>query len=387
MLALSAAELRAYENTLAGVYTKQIRVAILDRRGDVVEDVSSAFHDGSITVDAAQDVSRRGDLQLLDPKHRFGFDADTYQGGDLDLSRMVRVFWIVNSDLLAHRVSVPVHTGPITRLRREGPMVTIEAQGMEVYGLKPSQRTLTLKKGLRRTTAIRTILEQLMGETRMSIPHSNHRLPESLSITRQDQPWKVAQKLAKSLGKQLYYDGSGTAVLRATPERPAWEFIAEGVDDNAAFGTSRLTSGITTESDLSKVVNYVRVIGRVPKGKKTPVAAAAVADRAHPLSPWQLGPPGAPMYLTLEIQNNHLRTAKECLDVAQDELARRLKLVAEVSFSASPVPHLDPYDVVRAESQFEVVEKRLDRFVLPLGLGGDMEVGYNAAWKLRKRHR
>jgi hypothetical protein len=129
MLALSAAELRAYENTLAGVYTKQIRVAILDRRGDVVEDVSSAFHDGSITVDAAQDVSRRGDLQLLDPKHRFGFDADTYQGGDLDLSRMVRVFWIVNSDLLAHRVSVPVHTGPITRLRREGPMVTIEAQG------------------------------------------------------------------------------------------------------------------------------------------------------------------------------------------------------------------------------------------------------------------
>ena len=139
-----------------------------------------------------------------------------------------------------------------------------------------------------------------------------------------------------------------------------------------------------TSADLTEVVNQVKVTGRTPKGKKQPVSGLATADRNHPLSPWELGPPGAPMYLLKEVQNDHCRTDAECTKLARAQLARGLDLSREVAFDAAPVPFLEPLDKIAVHTDFETFSSRLETFVLPLGLGGPMQVGYSGPYRLHK---
>lgn len=380
LLPIASSQVGPYRRTLTGVYTKRIKVVVLDRSGDVITPITQGFRDGQIVVDQDTDVDRSANLTILDPQHRFGFDADTYSGGILDLTRMVRVWWQIDSDLLAKPVTIPVFTGPIIRLQRDGALITIEAQGKEVYGLGENRRTLTIKKGTRKTEAIKTILRELMGETRMDVPDLPARLPKDLVVSKKDRAWPEAQKLAQAVNRQLYYDGSGTARLRPRPKKAVWTF-------NGGENGGELTTGVTTSSDLTKVVNHVRVVGPKPKGKKQPIIGTATANRNHPLSPWKLGPPGAPKYLTKEINNEHIRTQKEANDLAEDTLDAGLKLVHEVSFQCSPVPGLDPGDLVAVRTEHESLTTGLRSFTLPLGLGGDMVVGKRSTKGLRARRR
>lgn len=374
--ALNGAQQRAYADALRGVCTKRIRVSLLDRKGDVVEDLSRWFHDGQVIVDSEQDVTRSATVTILDPKRRFGFDADTYQGGDLDLSRQIRVLWQVGGSGLVKPVTVPVHSGPVTRVQRDGPLLTIEAQGKELFGLTPTNRTLTIRKGTKRTDAIKTILRERMGVTRLGqIPDLRAKLPDDLVVGPNDLAWVKAKRLAKSLNRQILFGGDGIVYLRPWPEGVQWRFGADG--------QGGLTKEPTTTADLQAVKNHIKVTGATPKGKKHPVKGSATADRAHPLSPWQLGPPDAPMWLIEEIHNEHLRTDRECDEFAETRLKQLLRLTRDVVFDASPVPHLEWGDQIRLDTPFEQMTTRLDKFTLPLGLGQSMNVGYVDPYKFK----
>jgi hypothetical protein len=380
LLDLPAEEWNAYKSTITGVSTKRLMLSLMDRAGNPIENLSGAFIDGSVTIDATTDVSRSAELQILDPFHRYGFDADTYQGGDLDLTRQIRGWWITDSELLSRPVQQPVFYGPITRLGRDGPIVNIEVQDPAVYGLQPAKRTLVIKKGARRTHAIKVILRERMGITRLAIPDLPGRLAADLVIHPKDLPWKEAQKLADSLNRHLYFDANGFGRLRAFPDSVAWRF-------RSGIRGGSLTSHLATESDLTQVINRVVVKGRTPKGKKDPISYVAVADESHPLSAQKLGPPGAPMWRTEERQNDHFRTVRECREYAERRLARGLRLGRQVQFTAAPVPHLEPEDIIAATTDFEEVETRLDTATLPLGPGGDMQVGYTGPYRLHRQKR
>lgn len=368
----------AYERSLVGIATtKRIRVAVVDRAGEAVANLTGAFMDGQVTLDARGDVSRSGSFTVLDAGRRFGFDADTYSGSDLDLTRMIRAWWVTDSDILEDSVTCPIFTGPITRLARSGPVVTIEAQSKEVYGLARGGRTLTIKKGARKTDAIRTILRERMGETRMAIPDLPAKLSANVVIRPRDQAWKVAQKIAQSMGKQLLYTADGVARLRELPDKPAWAFTAEGA-------LASLITEPETEADLTEVVNQVKVTGRTPKGKKQPVSGVATAEPSHPLSPWKLGPPGGPMFMLKEVSNDHCRTDAECLKLAKQHLERGLKLGRDVAFDAVPIPFLEPLDKVIVRTPFESLDCRVETLTLPLGLTGNMQFGYSGPYHLRK---
>lgn len=376
--ALTVAETRAYRDTIRGVHERRIRAALLDRAGNTVANLTQVI-DGQVIVDANQDVTRQTTLQILDINRALGFDADTYQGQELQLSRMLRVFWVVNGPLLSRPISVPVHTGPLLRLRRDGPTVTIEAQGKEAYGLTQSRKTLTIKKGARRTDAIKTILRERMGETRLgAIPDLPAKLADDFTVSPKHQPWKRALKLAASLDRQLFYGADGVPYLRKPVERVTWQFKA---DD--PYGGD-ITAPVSVTADLQAVKNHIIVTGATPKGKKKPVTAEATADRLHPLSPWVLGAGDAPLWLVEEINNPDLRTAAECQAVAKKRLARGLRLVHEASFNAVPVPHLEPLDLIQAVTAYETSTTQLETFTLPIGISGDMTVGYVDPYRLKK---
>lgn len=375
LLPIAKGQLTPFRRTLTSVYEKRIRVALLDRSGDVISVLSRAFRDGQVVVDADQEVTRAVNLTLLDPNHAFGFDADTYQGGILDLTRMLRVWWVVDGPLLARQVSIPVFTGPVTRLQRDGALLTVEGQGKEAYGLGTTKRTLVLKAGTKKTDAIRTILRELMGETRMDIPDLPARLGADVVVSRKSQAWKIAMRIAQSMTRQLYFDGAGVCHLRPRSRDPLWVF-------NSGENGGEITGPLSTSADKTKIINDVRVVGPKPKGKKVPIIGTATADITHPLSPWQMGPPGAPQFLTKTVDNEHIRTQAEADDLAEDILADGLNLVHEGSFTCAPIPMLDPLDMIRARTDQEVLTARLRSFTLPLGLGGEMTVGRRSTYGL-----
>lgn len=379
LLGLSPAQERAYRETLHGVYERRVYVNLLDRAGDTVASFTRAFQGGQIGLDTRRPVDRVANIAILDPKHRFGFDADTYSGGNLDLSRQIRVWWAVDGPLLAEEVKVGTFMGPITRLGRDGALLSIEAQGREVYGLTKNRATLTVKKGAKRTDALKQVLYKLMGETRLGmIPDLDARLPDDFVVTPKDLPWRKALKLADSVNRQLYYNGDGVPVARRRATNVAWKF-----EDAPGGG---ITSPVRVESDLTRVRNRIRVTGHTPKGAKAvPVTGSATADRSHPLSPWNLGLPNAPMWLDEEFTNETLRTKKECDQYAEEKLQELLRLHAEVSFNSVPVPCRDPGDLIRVTSNYEDVRTRVETFDLPLDVDGDQQWGYSDPFRLRRK--
>lgn len=380
LMSLPDVDERAYPNVVHGVYTRRISVTLQDRAGGTVADVSSLFQGGDITVDAAADVTRMANVSILDPWHLLGFDADTYQGGALDLTRQLRIVWNIRSPLLSREIRIGVFKGPVTALNRDGAMVELEGSGTEVLGLGRAPRVLQYPEGTKRTDVIKHILKNVMGVQRLGqIGNLPARLGDDLTIKPDDQPWKVAKKLAQSMSRELFFDGNGVPIMRVLPDHVAWTF-------RSGKGGG-LTGNPRVNADLTNVKNHIRVIGKTPKNGGAPPVGAATAAANHPLSPENLGPPGAPMYLTEVLTNEHCKTKAECVKVAEDRLRFTLRLIHAVEFDSAPIAHLDPHDLIRLRTSYEDVQTHLTTFTLPLTLDGDMTVGYSDPYRLKRVRR
>jgi hypothetical protein len=395
ILNLKGDEERAYRDVLFGAYEKQIRVELLDRTGDIIEDLTRSFQDGSVTIDTSQDVNRAASIQVLDPKHRFGFDADTYYGADLDLSRLIRASWVTESEKLARPVSSGLILGPVTGLNREGVLVTCEVQSMEALLLRRARRTLSIKRGRRITGALRDMADVYLPDwVHVSIPDLPRRLSEDVTVHPKQQPWRMMLKLAEALNRHLFFDRNG--VLRLTPysDKTVWTWSAD------VNGNGGLISDMTTSADLAEVKNIVHVEGRIPKGgaggggsdggsseagshhkKKKPVSFTAVAPADHQFSVGKIG------VQKLTVTNRHLRTDADCRELAERLLDDRLSLSRDVQYDVAPVPDLDELDIVAAVDDHESVRHRLRSATIPLGTSDTMQVGYTGPYRRRRKKR
>lgn len=370
--ALDAATEEAWRDTLGGNRKQRTRLVLLDRDGKPYDEVVGRVMDGgTVTLDASSAVDRSVALDILDPRRRFTFDADSYYGGDLNLTRQVRVMLDVTGPLLDWEwVEEAVFTGPVTSLARRGPIVSLEGQGREVYGLQRARRTLTIKKGARRTDAIREIARVYFPGIRLAVPDLPHKLSTQLVVHPKDKPWAHITRLADSInGREVLIDGWGTLWLRRRPDKALWVYSRE---------SGSLRSPIDVDTDIQGVRNQVRVVGRTPKGRKEPVSFTATADPDHHFAPRRIGTRRE------EVNNEHCRTVRECRDLAEAILARRLSLGRTVQYLAEVTPDACPTDPVRVVDDYEVIRHRLQQGVINLS-GEDMQVGYTGPY--RRRHK
>lgn len=382
-LGLTNAERGVFHKALRSTHSRSIIVRVLNLDGDVKADISSRLLDGEVVVDNSAEVTRSLTLSLLDPNHTLNFDTDSPDDGALFADRMIQVVYSVRVDDLGDRVNVPVFTGPVTKLDRKGDVVDVEAQGKEALAMGAMWRPLTLKKGMRKVTAIRTILEDRAGESRfdfLDLPNDhNPGLPKSRSYDRWTTPWQAAQRLARSLDLQLFYDGRGVATLRHLPRKPIYTF-------NTGTG-GEILSDVAISNTMDDVVNTVVVVGGKPKGAKENVGAVAVADKAHPLSPWRLGRNGVARHLVYRVQDTSIRTHARAKAKADRILHDRLLSTVDVTLDVLPIPHLEPGDMVRVAADDIDVHFRLKQFTIPLGASGDpvMSVGYHKKTTANRR--
>lgn len=391
-LGIGTTQRLAFEALLASHHRIEVQLIIMDLDHREQTNVTNRLLDGQVTVDTEAVITRSLDLELLDPHGALHLDSNSPDHGAMFADRMMHVRYYVINPTYTTRVGVPIFTGPITKLERNGAAIRVEAQGKEILGMGMPWQTKTFAAGYRTTQAISEILRLIIGETHIDIPSLSHKLPRNLSVgtttnkdgvrTTSDAPWEVAKKLASSMGYQLFYNGNGIAVMRDKPENTCFTF-REGPG-------GLLKSKPTAGYNIDAVINAVEVFGKKPekeKGKTTKKQphARIIAPRADPLSPWALGRNNAPRYLPLVIEDDNITTDAQALARANTELRHGLRSSIDVAYDALVVPHLEEMDVVRLSSERFAATHVLKRFAIPLTAGGTATIGYVKNVKVNRR--
>lgn len=363
----------ALMNALVSTASVKTRIELMDLQHNHLEHLTDRFVDGQVDVDLdASNTTRQLTMTLADPRRNLPFDSDSPSASSLYLDRMIRALYCVNVPSLGW-VEIPVFTGPIsTNLSRDGDFATVTCYGKEWLAQGDVWHATTYKKGRVKTGVIHDIMTDLAGEddAHLDIPSLPGKLPRDLALARYDKPWAGVAKMANSLNRQAFYDARGQFRVRRWPEHV-----------HLSFNDSRNLVSQLRISYSGDIINAVHVIGGTPKGQKHPVHASAVAPANHPLSPQRLGRNGVPRFMTggSAVTNSHLKTTKDCQDLADRILNDKLTEQVQAEFDCLPgaVVLADPGDHCHAADDDGSVTFRLRKFTLPLVAGNTASVGYH----------
>ncbi len=393
-LGLRAPERREFHRELVGSHSIRVVVQVLDLEHNMLTTLGDELVDGQVNIDADGEVTRSATVTFLDRRRSYDFDSDSPANGALYANRLLRIRYGVRVPALGDWVDVPLFTGPVTKLDRAGDEVTVEAQGKEILAQGAGWAPMRIKKGTPKTDAITRIMRERGGEHRFDFPDLGSRLPKGISLGRQSVPWDVAQKIARSMNRQLYYDGRGVCKLRRFPANVVFTFN-DGTN-------GEIVTPPQVSFSMDDVRNAVWVKGGTPKRKKsdkdTPqdgdkkqkergVAHFETAPRSHPLSPWRLGRWDTPRYLLEVIENDAIRSEKEARETAQRVLRKRLRQLVDVTFDSLPIPHLEPEDLIAVNADGLGMVVRLGQCSIPLKHDQVMSVGYLAKRSVSRRKR
>lgn len=384
---LTHSELGAFHAALRHSRKYYLDVRILDRNENQISSLTapgSLVVGGQVDVDTSRAVTRSISIDVIDPTHRLYLDPDSPHKGALYPGQSLRVLrweWV---EELTDWIMVPVFWGPISLFTRKGHEVTIEGQGKESLYLEPGLlwEPLTFRKGFPTVTALHDVLYR-RGERRFALPHMNNRLPNKLSLTRHDEPWKVAKALAHSLNRQLYVTGDGIVKVRSTPSSAVLPMYATTIP-------GKPESVVLTEPELkvdffADMRNTQEVLGPQPVGKQKRIRAVELPPAGDPLSPSSLAIHGAPRYLVYSEENDTIKRQSFARLRAQYLSRHNALLTVDAQFTCLPHPHLEELDVIALIMEDTTILLQMQKFSIPLTADGVMTVGSNKRTSLHRR--
>lgn len=364
-LGLTSVQLEELKQLLLTHHRVYVRLQLMGLDHSHISDLSPRLLGGQVTIDLTGDTSRVLSVELIDPEHALHIDSNSPNDGSMYLDRMLRATYVVQTLDGLTSYSIPIFTGPIVKLDRTGVIVSLEAQGKERLSMAAIWQGKTFKKGVKKVSAIRFLLQNMAGETQLSLVNRAATLPTPVSANRRTTPWVLATKIARSLNLQLFYDGRGVVRLRPVPSKTTHIFR-----DNSLL--SQPQAGFNTDD----MFNAVEVLGGKPKGAKKKLFFRLVAPRPHPLSPWSLGRNGVPRYLPYQVQDDSLRSMKEVKKVAKKTLKQGLLQSVEVTFDMLPMPLLEELDLCRVQTDDFATSFRVSKMTIPLVASGVSTMGY-----------
>ncbi len=373
---LTEAEAADYLATLARSYEQRTRVEVLTNERDILTTIDAAVIGGQVNCSRVEidpfdpdksnqhiEVSRYAEsVVLYDPSHAVAIDSGSPADGALYLDRCVRIVVSIRGALRWY--DVPVFTGPLTDLDREGALITLEAAGCEAFGQGAAWETGKLPQDTK-VGAFRELLYRT-GEVDewMDLPTTTQKLAYPKSIARDTRLWDKAFFIMASLGRLCFYDGYGRLRTPEPSETPVIELA--GGD----HGLLRAQPEVKHSTD--KFANSWWQQGSTSRGKH--LEATAVVDEDHPLHPLKVGRNGRGRYLMGTDTNSDLRTKSAAKQAAKDSLALA-SIDAQVRTECRPVWHLEPTDWAHIDAGDWAMPFPIREFSLPLA-GGDMTLGY-----------
>lgn len=377
-LGLTADNKRRFEETLVRDHQINIRVEVLDLNHENPLDISDRVLEGQVDVEASAQITTRSlQMTLLDPHASMGFDSGDPSDGVMFLDRMIRAVYEVYVPELTGSttkwVSVPVFTGPVTKMDRTGSTVKIEASGKEVLA-NVVWTSFNITEGTNKYTAIRTIMGKA-GESHYRLRSTTGRMPNALGMAHPKKFWEESRKIASSLDDYLFYNGDGTLVGKPYPNGVIFTF------KNGIHGSVLGEPAISYDPATAR--NVVRVIGKKPTTGETPSYTYYASD-THPLSAANIGRNGVKRYLPEVIRSDSYRTIEACKARAISYLTAKLKEIIEVKFDSLVIPHLEPNDMCNITTNKMSMDFQLSSFTIPLTHAGIMTVGYRKSQTIYK---
>ena len=372
-LALTAAQQRSLNAVLHSRHrTTRVRAQIMDMQEKVRWDVSDSITEGQVVQEQPEEGAHRAlTLSVFDPSQRIKIDMDASTGMFIPprafLARATYGLWLPD---LEEWVDVPVHTGPIVSARRQGDMIEIESQSMERQMMQAPAVSMVLRKNWYCNRAIEIVLGECAGQKKFDLLPSNARLGKDISLGRfagSPTPWQAANRIARTMGRIIIADGSGTVRTRRPPgSRPQWTFT----DDE-------LVTRPQVTGDTFEVVNYIGVQGAA-KGKGGFVTGRAALIPSHPLSESRLARNGVHQRIAEWIEDDSIKKADMARTLAERTLFERMLSYTEVEATVLVNPLLERHDMV------QLPDSPLTKFMtgtIPLGPGS---MGFNAQLPLTK---
>lgn len=362
--------MKAYLNLLFSSHMVFIRVQVLNLSGDYLYDVSDRLLDGGqVDYDADGDTESTASLSFYDPDNAMDIDTNSPNDGAMFMDRMVRILHCIAPPDGSLWYEVPIFCGPMTKVDRTDNFVDVECSGKEYLLYSSVWNPQTYKKGRPMTDVMKDIARDY-GESKLNIPNLQKSLVKEFALGGDGVPWKAIKALAKALNRQVFYDGRGTLNLKARPSTSVFTF-----DETMMTGKPQIGF------DNDKLINAVKVIGAKPKGKgKKKVKAVVRAPRSHPLSPWSLGRDVGgvrkPRYYMAVIEDEKLKTAKDCKAVAKNRLRQGLIESVSASWDSLVVPVLQMNDLVRVKTDTFTVTVRVRKASFSLSANSAASYGY-----------
>lgn len=351
---------------------------MLDRDEQPLGPLGLRVISGAVQVDNGADVDRVLSLVCLDPAGRFNWAPSSPATAALYADNFLSVRYIVEDVPTVGDVEVPVFEGPITAVQRNGSQLTVTALGKESLYLAPHLAWSSQKIADRVAIddAIRKILAAF-GEKRFALDPQRLRTADPVIIATGAEPWKAAALIAANMNRQLFYDGRGRARLRNYPDPSAFAY-------STGPGGSVLSPPQITYS-VDRVRNAVEVLGPATKAPAKRPRVVAVAERAHPLSPWALSRNGSPRYLVNRIELDKATSRGSMQATANRSLHDALLAEVGVAFDALCIPHLEPMDIVTLVVGEQRTPFRLTQFTIPLTATDPSSVGFLTHPRITRR--
>lgn len=355
----------AYEQRLFSSHDFGVHVDILDF--DEYVQGTAVLLDGQVDLVTDQPSRRTASLTLSDPEGALDFTgAAAWSGTSLWVNRLIRIRHTITVN--GQNVTATVFVGPPTQMARDGAEVNVtcaDKAELARFGALP----YTVHKGAKATDAIQEIMQVRTGELRFRFPASNgRRLSKdySVGLDATASPWQVCTNIAKNeLGMELLYSCDGALLLRKLPSTPCATLRA-------------VTAQASDSADFSTFSNYIKALGKLSTNKKGTFRTQPEAIiTATTLSPWTLSRHGVPIYRPISVQNDAWTTQAAVYSHAKSQLTSANQVAADLQFSTIPVFHLDADDMVTIEHNTGSTNVRLQTGSIPLGVGGDMTIGWH----------
>lgn len=376
-LGLSSADQAKFEASLSYGYNLKIVVQILDTNHRYITDVSSMLVDGQVNYSYDDAINSSASMTLLDPDNLVGFDTSSPSDNALYADRMIRLVYCVFSELLPRWVDVPIFCGPVTKVKRDDALLSVECQGKEALVSEPAVAwtAKTYKKGEKGAVCIRDALTK-GGETKFDIPAFTYKLGRPRVMTNESVIWELAKDMTGTT-RQLFYDGRGVARLRDIPSRPVW-----------TFNEPTLLSVPNLDYNHADIRNGVLVKGATPTGKAQ-LKASRFLPASDSSNPTALGRTNAPRRLMEIVEDSTLTSQSSVNSAANTLLASVGKANVGFEFDSFVIPHLELGDIVQLTTRDVSLTVPLKQYSIPLRAGAQSngaikKLSANAA-RLRKK--
>jgi hypothetical protein len=361
-LGFEPAKLAAMEAQMRSSYRMRVLVDLLDFDHNHLLDLRSSRISGSVQVKAdSGGVTRSLSMDLFDPTDMLGLGDGTEPRTP---NRMIQVKRGIYLDDYSEWVDVPVIMGPLSQPSRTGDVLTITAQDKAALSIDP-RPSFTLKAGTNIATGIEHMMRTVVGESRFRLATTTRKLQNDQTISPDQAPWALVQKMCRSIGWVGFYDGDGYLVCRPQSTVPVAEF-RKGPGGSL---TSEATAGYW-DGDL---VNRATVVGAVIG--KTTVTATVTANEADLLSPESMAFGGVPWVKTEIVNDSDVSSYADAVALAKSTLTQRLVQQTTGTFEALPFWHLQEYDPYTLQTGAGKVTAALTETTIPLDSAGMQSFG------------